>query len=119
MQPTRKGGFTVIPGMGSSDSTPSTSSTPTTSTSLQFNRALVPIGPGQFANVFDVLVELQPYNRDKYANPERTSQISIYAMPIAIKATLARLRERVSGTHKPGFNVALSCCAANGIIALE
>lgn len=110
MQPTRKGRFTVIPGLASSDAP---------SSYFQFNRALVPIGPGQFANVFDVLVELQPYNRDKYASLERTSQVTLYAMPLAVKATLARLRERVTGSSKPSFNVALSCCAANGIVAIE
>jgi len=109
MQPTRKPpGSTVIPWPGTS-----------TSPSYEFNRALVPIGPGALSNVFDVLVELQPSNRERYANPERTSYITIYAMPISVALTLERLRERVTSTSKPGLEVSLACCAANGIVALE
>lgn len=83
----------------------------------QFNRSLVPIGPGQISASFDVIAELQSSTRDHYANVDRTSLITIYEMPLAIEVSLDRLRERITPS-KPSFDVSISCCAANGISAL-
>jgi len=101
----------------SSSSSSSLSSEP--DPTIHFSRALVPISPHLFATEpFDIFRELKLSSRDKYANPERTSEISLYLVPSVIKASMIRIRELVDSPSKPSISITLSCCAANGIATL-